>query len=125
MCDFFTATDAVILPYRWGFVSTSGNFRLAMEFRRAVIAADQFFIGEMVRTRELGLLFPPEDVAAMRQHLVEFGRKPQTWFDQVAENERQLTHDQAWSVSGRNYRLLFEQLLAEVDGNSPERAASR
>ena len=100
MCDYFTATDAVILPYRWGFVSTSGNFRLALQFRRALIASDQYFIGEMVRTRELGLLFPPEDVPALRQQLADFVRKPQAWFDQVAENERRLTHEQAWPING-------------------------
>jgi glycosyltransferase involved in cell wall biosynthesis len=115
MCDYFTATDAVILPYRWGFVSTSGNFRLAMQYRRAVIAADQYFIGEMVRNRELGLLFPPENVEAMREQLAEFGRKPPAWFDQVAENERQLTHEQSWDATGRQYRELFTRLLAEHD----------
>jgi len=124
MVDYFTAADAVVLPYRWGFVSTSGNFRMAMEYRRAVIASDQFFIGEIVRTRALGLLSPPEDVPALRQQLVAFGTQPQSWFDEVGDHARRLTDEQSWGICGRHYRALFERLSSEVGGNNAGRAAS-
>ncbi len=111
MNDFFCAADGVVLPYRWGFVSTSGNFRMAVEYGRAVVAADQFFIGEMVRRHQLGLLFPPGEVTALRARLAEFGQQPQAWFEQRAQRCRALAAQEAWAVVGQRYRTLFESLL--------------
>ena len=112
MSDYFCAADGVVLPYRHGFVSTSGNFRMAVEYGRAVVAADQFFIGEMVRRHQLGLLFPPGDVPALRAKLTAFGRQPAAWFEQIEQHCRALATQESWAVVGGRYRALFEQLLA-------------
>jgi len=121
MRDYFTAADVIVLPYRRGIVSTSGNFRMAVECGKALLASDQHYIGEVVRIRDLGLLFPPEDVMALRLQLEEIARRPQDWFDAIGRNCRQLAHDQSWLVTGRRYRELFERVASDPEGRGVTR----
>lgn len=116
MHDYFAAADAVILPYRRGFVSTSGNFRLAVECGIPVLAADQYFIGAMIKERGLGLLFTPEDIVAMRSMLLEFSHKPISWFETIKDNAARVAHDESWSVVGQRYRQYFSSLIRSREG---------
>jgi glycosyltransferase involved in cell wall biosynthesis len=112
MEQFFCACDAVVLPYRHGYVTTSGNFMKAIEYSKAIIVSDQYYIGEVVREHRLGLVFPPEDVPALRQRLIEFGEKPDAWFADIRQNAARLVQEQSWPNIGLMYRRLFEKMTA-------------
>jgi glycosyltransferase involved in cell wall biosynthesis len=115
MEQFFTACDGVVLPYRHGYATTSGNLMMAIENGKALIAADQYYIGEMVRNNKLGLLFPPEDVAALRRCLQEFSEQPVTWFSEIRQNCQRVVEKLSWTNIGGLYRQLFERMVSAID----------
>lgn len=112
MDDYYAACDAVVMPFRRGYVATSTHLRMAAEFGKAVIACDQYLIGEMVRKYDLGLLFPPEDVNGLRDCLTAFAEKPAEWFDRVRQNSMRVVEDFNWDKIGFQYKALSETVLA-------------
>ncbi len=113
---YFSACDAVVVPYRYGFMMTSGQVRNAVTYGKALIACDQFEIGRYTREFGLGLLFEPEDVAALRQALISFAGRPDAWFDEVAARCRALAEEESMLNMGRRYRELFEAVIAKTLG---------
>ena len=112
MAQFFSACDGVVLPYRHGYATTSGNLTMAIEYGKAVIASDQFYLGDVVGNNHLGLLFPPENVKALRCCLAEFSEKPDSWFEEIRRNARRVMQEKSWANVGIMYRRLFEQMTA-------------
>jgi glycosyltransferase involved in cell wall biosynthesis len=105
---YYSACDAVVLPYRYGFMMTSGQIHNAVSYGRALIACDQFEIGRYTRDYGLGLVFKTEDVDALRQALVAFAAKPDAWFEEVAVRCRALAEEESMLNMGRQYGRLFE-----------------
>jgi glycosyltransferase involved in cell wall biosynthesis len=60
----FAASDAILLPYLNHF-GTSGVLSRAMAASRPVIVSDEQLLGQLVRERGLGLLFPPGNISAL------------------------------------------------------------
>lgn len=107
MANFFAASDAVVFPYRYRFVTSSANLRQATEYGKAVIASDQFWLGEVVRAHHLGLVFPPGDVEGLRRCLLDFVVKPDAWFTEIRFSSARLLQEQSWEKVGHMYRKLF------------------
>jgi glycosyltransferase involved in cell wall biosynthesis len=118
MAQYYSACDGIVLPYRQGFAITSGNLMRAIEYGKAIIVSDQYYIGEVVRNNKLGLLFPPEDAQALRRCLTEFAEKPDAWFEKIRQNSRRVVQDQSWANIGLMYRRLFEQMTAATQPTS-------
>ena len=112
MAQFFSACDGIVLPYRQGFAVTSGNLMKAIEYGKAIIVSDQYYIGEVVRKHNLGLMFPPENVEGLRRCLVEFSEKPDSWFEEIRRNSRRVVQEQSWTNVGALYRKLFERIVS-------------
>lgn len=121
-CLYFSACDAVVVPYRRGFIMNSGQVSDAVSFGKALIACDQFEIGRYTRDYRLGLLFKTEDVADLRRALEEFSVKPDTWFEEIARHCRDVGAEFSMSNMGQRYRQLFASGL-ERDGKHVERGA--
>lgn len=109
-CLYFSACDAVIVPYRYGFMMISGVLRDAIAFGKALIACDQFEIGRWTRQYDLGLIFKTEDVVDLRRVLLEFTQKPDTWFQGIAERSKAVVEEFSWDKIGLRYRELFERI---------------
>lgn len=111
MDDYFSACDALILPYRGGYETTSGNLRLAIEHGKAILASDQYCLGETVRNYQLGLLFPPGDVAALRTCLLNFAEQPTAWFETIRAQGAVMNHELAWEEVAKQYVEVFNKIL--------------
>ena len=107
---YFASCDAVVLPYRLGFRSASGNFRDAVSYGKAIIVSDQYLMGEMVGKYDLGIRFKPDDVDDLRRALLEFAQKPETWFRGIEERSRAVVQEYSWERVGLSYRELFERI---------------
>ncbi|MCX6993102.1 MAG: glycosyltransferase [Kiritimatiellaeota bacterium] len=118
-CLYFSACDAVIVPYRYGFMMISGMVLDAIAFGKAVIACDQFEIGRYTREYRLGLLFKTEDVADLRRALEEFSVKPDAWFIEIERHCRAMDDEFSMPNVGRRYRQLFASVL-ERGRRTPE-----
>lgn len=111
MNDYFSACDAIILPYRKGYETTSANLRQAIERGKAILASDQYCLGDTVRNYRLGLLFPPGDANALRDCLLEFAGKPDAWFDAVRKQCAVMNRDYDWQTIGHQYTEVFNSIL--------------
>jgi len=112
MEQLYSACDGIVIPYRKGFATTTGGLMKAIEYGKAIIASDQYYMGEIVREHQLGLLFPPEDVEALRRCLSEFAEKPESWFEEIRCNSRRVVQEKGWTKVGGQYRELFEEMVA-------------
>jgi glycosyltransferase involved in cell wall biosynthesis len=70
---YFSAADAVVLPYLSA--TQSGIAQIAFNFDRPVIATDVGGLAETVRDGATGLVVPPDNPAAMADALTMFYRK--------------------------------------------------
>lgn len=74
---YFSAADAVVLPYRSA--TQSGIAQIAYNFGTPVIATDVGGLSEVVLNDRTGLVVPPQDPAALAGALLEYyrgGREP-------------------------------------------------
>jgi glycosyltransferase involved in cell wall biosynthesis len=111
MQNYYAACDGVVIPYRSPFPGTSTHLRRATEHGKAIVACDQYHIAERVREYRLGLLFSPDDPAALAHQLHEFAQMPSSWFDQIRDNSRQLLAVESWENIGFKYRELFRSMV--------------
>jgi glycosyltransferase involved in cell wall biosynthesis len=67
---YFSAADAVVLPYLSG--TQSGIAQIAFNFDRPVIATSVGGLGEVVKHGETGLVVPPGDSMALAGAIQQF-----------------------------------------------------
>jgi glycosyltransferase involved in cell wall biosynthesis len=67
---YFSAADAVVLPYLSG--TQSGIAQIAFNFDRPLIATSVGGLGEVVKSGETGLVVPPGDPAALADAIRQF-----------------------------------------------------
>ena len=67
---YFSAADAVVLPYRSA--TQSGIAQIAFNFDRPVIATDVGGLAETVRNGITGLVIPPDDPAALARAIASY-----------------------------------------------------
>jgi len=109
---YFSATDACIFPYRYGFSTISSNLRQAGEMGKAVLASDQYHFTDIVKKYNVGMLFEPENVPALARCLREFSQKPDEWFAEIRRNSERLVQERSWKTVGGEYVSLFKSVLA-------------
>lgn len=110
MDDYYAACDAVVVPYRRGFATSSTHLRMATEWGKPIIASDQYLLGELVTNYRLGLVFEPDNMLALRCCLAEFTGEPEAWFAEIRKNSARLVAEQSWRAVGEQYRQLFMQV---------------
>ncbi len=110
---YFAACDGVALPFRRGFFTTSSGLRDAISNGKAVIASDQYELGDMVKKYRLGLLFPPEDIVALRACLSQFASQTPQWFADIEQRARQVLAEYSWDKIGPMYKNTFNAILTQ------------
>lgn len=77
----FAAADFVLLPYIHHF-GTSGVLSRAAAAGKPVIASDEELLGCLVKEYNLGLLFPTEQVSALREQIIKAASAPKSLLSQ-------------------------------------------
>lgn len=113
--NYYAACDAVVIPYIRGFAGTSTHLRRASEYGKAIIACDQYHIGERVREYALGLTFETDNANSLAECLRCFTNMTESWFDQIRANSQRLVSDESWENVGHMYRNLFGSMLADQE----------
>lgn len=108
---YFAACDAVLLPHRRGYYTNTGSMLDAVNYGKAVIVADQYQVGYLAENYRLGLAFPPENIAAMRNCLREFAANPEEWFAKIEKNCKKLAQEYSWENVSVIYRRAFEKMM--------------
>jgi len=108
---YYQACDAIVLPHRYGHMCSSGNLRDAISYGKAIIVADQFYMGHVVKSNDLGLAFPPENVGKLKECLESFARMPDKWFVDVAQRSKAVVESNSYDDMGVRYKELFEKIV--------------
>jgi glycosyltransferase involved in cell wall biosynthesis len=73
VATYFSAADAVVLPYLTA--TQSGITQIAYNFDKPVIATDVGGLAEVVLHGRTGFIVPPQDSAALEQAILRFYRE--------------------------------------------------
>lgn len=103
---YFSAADAVVLPYRSA--TQSGIVQIAWQLERPVICTDVGGLAEVVRQDDTGLVVPPEDPGALAEAIIRFYREglEERLVARIAVEKRLYTWDRMVDA--------IEELVAEV-----------
>jgi len=104
MYDYFSATDAVVLPYRRSNKGTSGILQRAAAAAKPVIATDVGDIGPTVREAGLGLLVEPESPSALARALSDFVPDRERLQREVRPKAQRYAAENDWRILGRRVR---------------------
>ncbi len=90
---YFSAADAVVLPYRSA--TQSGIAQIAYQFGTPVIATDVGGLHEVVLDDHTGLIVPPENPSALAEAILRFYRsgKEQAYRNNVQKERQKYTWD--------------------------------
>ncbi len=107
----FCASDVVLLPYLHHFGS-SGVLSQAVTAGKMVIVSDEGLLGRRTRDHQLGLVFPPGDLAGLEACLREAAQMPAATLG-------------GWSVAATRYaagctRQAFRAALLDAFGLAPQ-----
>jgi len=110
IADYFSAVDAVVLPYRRTFKGTSGILQHAAAAGRPVIASDVGEVGSIVRKNNLGIIVEPESSESLAEGIKQFLAQPVRWREQVRFRAIQYAKTNHWRkmTSGIRKAYLFK-----------------
>ena len=115
MAVYFSAADAVVLPYLE--VTQSGVAQIALGFEKPVIATSVGGMAETIIDGQTGLIVPPGDNAALSAAIVRYFQ------EQLAEPFARNIHDTKETASWMPLVRLIEELAAPVVAASAEQTA--
>ena len=83
---YFHACDAVVLPYKAGFLNTSGMVQTAALTAKPLVTSNEGVRGEIVTKHRLGLLYDNDDPELLAARLNELFSNYATYAQQAKEN---------------------------------------
>jgi glycosyltransferase involved in cell wall biosynthesis len=107
---YFSAANAIILSYTKEFLHASGVLAFATGYNLPVIASDVGQLGEIVRTKDLGLTFTPEDPDSLKQAISEFLELPESEINQMRENLKAFAAGYSWEDFAQKHLQLYKSL---------------
>lgn len=111
---YFSAADAVILPYLPSHVGTSGVLQLAATFAKPVVATNVGQIGPLVRDNGLGLVVKPESPEALAAGVNDVFAQNESWYKHVRSNAKNYRSKNDWRAFGQSVRAAYVSDIEEV-----------
>lgn len=105
---YYRAVDMVILPYLR--IYESAIALMSMSLERPVIASDLPPLREVVSDNMRGLLFPPEDAAALSERIREILDDPSRIDTLAAAAAHYAAHERHWDVTGKMLSAAAQSL---------------
>jgi glycosyltransferase involved in cell wall biosynthesis len=109
---YFQAADAVVLPYRRGFLAVSGVLQWAAGARKPLIAADVGELGELVKRNGLGLVVEPENCQQLAGAISRFVRQRKTIETAVAACAGRYNTRNHWRRTGERVLAAYESAIS-------------
>ena len=102
--EFFSAADAVVLPYLSA--TQSGIAQIAFNFDLPVIATDVGGLAEVVRHEVTGLIVPPDDPAALAASFQRY------FTENLSERFRPAVRTEKLKYTWENLVAAIEELMS-------------
>lgn len=107
MARYFSAADAVVLPYVREYVGGSGPLALACSYGRPVIASRVAEMTDLVSTHGVGLLVEPSDAGSLREGLRRFLTLGEQERAGVAASARRLAAAHSWANMAEKFSRIY------------------
>lgn len=111
MHDYFSACDAVILPYDQSFKRWSGILTLACGHGKAVIASDVGIVGETVKEHKLGFVVEPDNATKLREAILRFLALTPEEHSQMEQRIKSYANLQNWDAVCSHWVDFYHTLL--------------
>ena len=111
MHDYFSACDAVIIPYDDSFQGLSGILTLACGHGRPVIASDVSLLGETVRQRQLGFAVEPGSALGLREAMLRFLSLTPEERAQMEQRVESYARQMSWDSVCEKWVDFYQELL--------------
>lgn len=113
VANYFSAVDAVVLPYRRSFKGTSGVLQHATASGKPVIATNVGEIGSIVRENNLGIVVEPESPESLAGGIKQFLAQPSKWREQVKSRAIQYAKANHWRKMATGVRKVYLSKIKE------------
>jgi glycosyltransferase involved in cell wall biosynthesis len=111
MHDYFSACDAVVIPYDKSFKGQSGILTLACAHGKAMIASDIGVLGESIKKRRLGFTVEPENVSALRDGILCFLSLSAEERTEVERRVQSYAESMTWDSTCRQWADFYRELI--------------
>ncbi len=111
MHDYFSACDAVIIPYSKSFKGQSAILTLACSHGKAVIASDVGILGEAVKEHKLGFAVQPDSASALRAAILRFLSLSYEEREQLEQRARSYATLMSWDSTCKEWLEFYQILL--------------
>ena len=105
--SYFTAVDAVVLPYRKIFTGTSGVLQRAAAAGKPIIATNVGDVGPTVQENKLGIVVEPESPAALADGIKQFLEQQEKWKQQIKPRAFQYAQNHHWRKMAETVRGFY------------------
>jgi len=109
MWQLFVEADLVVLPYIEA--SQSGPLMIAMAFGKPVVATDVGAISEVVRSAQIGLVVPPQDVAALATAIIDLALNDEARERFSRNAEKAMKNEYSKSCVAAQYVSIYRHLI--------------
>lgn len=105
--SYFTAVDAVVLPYRKVFKGTSGVLQRAAAAGKPIIATNVGDVGPIVQENKLGIVVEPEAPVALADGIRQFLGQQEKWRQQIKPRAFKYVQDHHWRKMTEQVREVY------------------
>lgn len=111
MHDYFSACDAVIIPYDNSFKGLSGILTLACGHGKPVIASDVSLLGGTVKEHHLGFAVEPGSAPALREAMLRFLSLTHEERAQMEQRVEAYASQMNWNSACSKWVEFYQELL--------------
>jgi glycosyltransferase involved in cell wall biosynthesis len=110
MHDYFSACDAVVIPYARSFKGQSAILTLACGHGKPVIASDVGILGEAVKEHKLGFAVEPESSSALREAILRCLALSSDEREQLEQRVKSYATLMSWENTCREWLKFYQAL---------------
>ncbi|MGH9469656.1 MAG: glycosyltransferase [Terriglobia bacterium] len=111
MHAYFSACDAVVIPYDRSFKGLSGILTLACGHGKPVIASNVSLLGETVRQRQIGFAVEPDSASALTNGMLQFLSMATQERVEMEQRVRDYAASMSWDSVCRHWLEFYQDLL--------------
>lgn len=111
MHAYFSACDAVVIPYDKSFKGQSGILTLACAHGKAMIASDVGILGDVIKQRSIGFAVEPENAPALRAGILCFLSLTAEERGRMEQRVRSYAESMNWDTACREWVNFYQELL--------------
>jgi glycosyltransferase involved in cell wall biosynthesis len=109
--DYFSAADALVLPYMKHYMGAAGPLKTALGFGKPIIATEVRELSEFLKMSPIGIAVDPENADSLKEGIERFVSLPPSRKEEMAGNSRRLAGMCTWTVVAERFSEIYQSFL--------------